>query len=123
MRSREIILTAIVGITALELSQTAFSLRSKKIIDARDGGKCVICGAVPIERAHISHKRDRRYDLPENGRDECAYHHYLDHFMRHGTSGLGLTKEQNIWSLEQILGRVDFGRISQLPDYRSLPKK
>ena len=84
----------------------AFSWSTILAIKKRDGHKSAKSGKTgPLEAAHINHdKRIPKYDDPTNGRLLTTVEHYQDHYYRHGRNGL--TKRQNIWSLEQIWQRL-----------------
>lgn len=98
------ILAAIGGI--LLLSQFAASKSTRLRVKERDGFKSVLSGKTEnLEVAHISHKRDDRYDDPSNLRTLTTAEHMWDHINRHGTEQLGLTEAQNNWAIITLWNR------------------
>jgi len=99
------------------LSGAAFSRGAKDYIRTRDGGKSVESGEEgPLEVAHYNHDRSKEnYNRAENGRCLTRREHYADHFNRHGTRGLGLSEEENIWALKSIWNRMSKYERRDLP--------
>lgn len=104
-RLRNLAIASTVGVAAIGLSTSAFSRRSRNKILERDGHKCTECGSTEhLEAAHISHKRDKNYDNPDNGRTLCTEDHMIDHIERHGRNGL--SKRANAWAVDTISKRL-----------------
>lgn len=81
----------------IESAQFAFSLKTKKKIKERDGGKSVWSGETDnLQAAHINHDKSLpNYDSTSNGRMLTQKEQYIDHFNRHGSTDIGLTTKQN----------------------------
>lgn len=104
-RLRNIAIAATTAFVAYELSNSAFSFKSRKQIVERDGGVCTVCGATDhLEASHKNHTRNRNYDKPENGELLCDIHHLADHIKRNGQNGL--PPKANAWAINQIEKRV-----------------
>ena len=87
----------------------AFSKKVRESIWQRDGGQSVWSGETEgLSAAHQNHNRnDPKYNQPSNGRLlTLPKEQYIDHFNRHGTADLGLTEEQNMWSLRLLYGML-----------------
>ena len=76
------------------LSGAAFSNGAKDYIRMRDGNKSAESGEEGLlEVAHYNHNRNSgNYNRAKNGRCLTRREHYVDHFNRHGTRGLGLSE-------------------------------
>lgn len=83
------------------VSQLAFSKKTKDEIYRRDGGKSALSGlGGKLHAAHISHRRDKNYDKPSNGRLLTIGEHFWDHINRQGRNGL--SKEVNDWAIWRL---------------------
>lgn len=80
---------------ASELSTLAFSSRSRYEIKDRAIERLGFLGSeisgrtdMPLQCAHISHKRGPRYNNPSNGYYCTVDEHLIDHILRVGENGL-----------------------------------
>ena len=125
-------LKVILGAVALyEVSNLAFSKKTRQQILDRDGGKSVWSGSTEdLQACHINHDRTRSdYDSPSQGRTLTQEENYIDHFNRHGSISLGLPNPQNKSALG-VLYHALKGRRDHLPPpseagttYIKIPRK
>lgn len=103
----------------------AFSLGVRKAIKSRDRYRSVWSGKRDnLECAHINHDKSRpEYDTEGNGRTLDRKEHYIDHFNRHGTEGLGLSNEGNVSALWAIWQRLTQSDREDLPNPREVGNK
>lgn len=118
MRRAETHLALISSLGLLAVSLTAFSRSVRHEIGERDHWTCQESGYKgALEAAHFSHnKNDPAYNTPENGRMLAPKFHYLDHYNRHGTPGLGLSEAENLWALNEIWKRLTDKERRGLPE-------
>lgn len=94
----------------------AFSRDVAKAIKKRDGKDVWTGESGPLEAAHINHDRSSpNYNSPSNGRSLTPTNHYIDHTIRDGTPGLGLTKPANDAARRLIWERVPEEKKKNLP--------
>lgn len=104
-------------LSLLAIALGSFSRRTRSEIKVRDNFTCQMCGSKDrfrLEAAHTSHKRNQRYDKPENGRTLCACCHARDHILRRDDPSLGITKSENNGALNLIWVRLTDQEKAQL---------